>query len=732
VFRVAIAYLAAAWLLTEVSNTLFEIFEVGETASQMVVILLAIGFPLFLVFSWVFELTPEGLKLEKDIDRSVPVTRKTGKQLDRVIIVLLALALGYFAFDKFVLEPARVADIVEETAQQARSEALVESYGDQSIAVLPFVNMSSDPEQEYFSDGMAEELLNLLARVPELRVISRSSSFSFKGQNIDLPSIAAQLNVVHILEGSVRKAGNRIRVTAQLIEARSDTHLWSETYDRELNDIFAIQDEIAGEVVEALKVTLPEGEKDRLAQRYQPTLEAYEQLIRGRHEMDKRTATSLAAAEQHFKQAIELDPDYALAYVNLASTYHLQSNYGGLAWEESVRRQQPLIDRALQLDPLSGEAYFALAMLLSVQAALTGEDHSSANEEAFQKAMELSPNTAEALSRYGDRILWREGRIEEAVEYARKAVERDPMSPILHLRVAVWTWQAGRAKEAFALLRRNIERNPEFPNNYGFMGGYLSRLGHVGEAQKWYEEGRKRNPVAGTSVSECIGFLNLGDRLSVEQCVEQYAEALPGESQVLWWLLYLYKGELELAITTLESAVKRAPGVPRGGLLLANLTAGQGNVERARQLMADAFPKLLEDELSLLDRDVQAAVVFAAILHTIGEVEQRDVLLASAEERIASMHRIHGIGYGIADVYIHAMRGDRDRAIAALREAVDRGWGAYINLYYFHDAWWTLRHDWKLKPLHDDPEFITITDELEAKFAAQRQWYEENRDKPLF
>ena len=200
VIRVAIAYLAASWLLIEAAETIFPLYGFGDAPARIVVTLLAIGFPLFLVFSWVFEITPEGLKLEKDVKREESIGPKSGKKLDRVIILLLALALGYFAVDKFVLEPARVSDLVEESAQQARSEALVESYGEKSIAVLPFVNMSADPEQSYFSDGISEELLNLLAKIPELRVISRSSSFSFKGKDVAIPEVGKRLNVAHILE----------------------------------------------------------------------------------------------------------------------------------------------------------------------------------------------------------------------------------------------------------------------------------------------------------------------------------------------------------------------------------------------------------------------------------------------------------------------------------------------------------------------------------------------------
>ncbi|MCZ6517722.1 MAG: adenylyl cyclase, partial [Gammaproteobacteria bacterium] len=256
VLRVAIGYLAASWLLIQIVETLFPIFGLADELVRLFVIILVIGFPLILIFSWLYELTPEGLKLEKDVDRTVSEAHHTGKRLDRAIIVVLTLALGYFAFDKFVLDPARDAAREETVARQARTDALVESYGENSIAVMPFVNMSDDASNEYFSDGISEELLNLLAKIPQLRVISRSSAFSFKGKDVDIPTLAEQLNVAHVLEGSVRKAGNKVRVTAQLIEARSDTHLWSGTYDRELDDIFAIQDEIAAKVVEQLKITL--------------------------------------------------------------------------------------------------------------------------------------------------------------------------------------------------------------------------------------------------------------------------------------------------------------------------------------------------------------------------------------------------------------------------------------------------------------------------------------------
>ena len=240
VFRVGAAYVVVAWLVIQVVETIFPAFGFGDGVVRTVTIVFGIGLIPALIFAWAFELTPEGLKKESEIDRSHSITPQTGKKLDRVIMIVLALALSYFTFDRFVLDPQRetrmrqvqseqLALATEQARQEGRSEALAESYGDKSIAVLPFVNMSSDEEQAYFSDGISEELLNLLAQVPELRVIARTSSFSFKGSNVDIAEIARRLNVSHVLEGSVRKSSDTLRVTAQLIRASDASHLWSRT-----------------------------------------------------------------------------------------------------------------------------------------------------------------------------------------------------------------------------------------------------------------------------------------------------------------------------------------------------------------------------------------------------------------------------------------------------------------------------------------------------------------------
>ena len=239
-------------------------------------------------FAWAFELTPDGLKREHEVDRSQSISSQTGRKLDYAIIGVLIVALAYFAYDKFVLDPSRDAELVqaitETVAEQVTGIQSRRNAAEKSIAVLPFVNMSDDPGNEYFSDGIAEELMNVLVKVAGLRVASRTSSFSFKGKDTSIPGIAKALNVDHVLEGSVRKAGNTVRVTAQLIDVSTDSHLWSGTYDRELEDIFAIQDEISGQIVQALKVALRAGEQEAMTHAHKPTenLEAYELYLRGR------------------------------------------------------------------------------------------------------------------------------------------------------------------------------------------------------------------------------------------------------------------------------------------------------------------------------------------------------------------------------------------------------------------------------------------------------------------
>ncbi len=452
VLRVAIAYLAVSWLLIQIVETLFPIFGQSDALVRIVVILLIIGFPLILIFSWLYELTPDGLKLERDVDRSRSTVNRTGKKLDRAIIVVLTLSLGYFAFDKFVLDPARDAEREETVAKQARSEALVESYGDKSIAVLPFVNMSDDTGNEYFSDGISEELLNLLSKIPQLRVISRSSAFSFKGKDIAIPALAEQLNVAHVLEGSVRKAGNRIRITAQLIEARSDTHLWSESYDRTLDDIFATQDEIAARVVEQLKLTLLSNETLSV-RKTDP--EAYALFLQARHIRLQNNPEAYEKALQLYQQALAIDPNYPPALEGLAEMYVYHGLFGLLPVDEASRHAREAIDRALTIDPQFGVGVAGLGWI-----AMLYDHDMAASARHFERALMLDPTDLDIID--GVAFLAEAiGRLDTAVAFKEYAVARDPAGPVGHFDLALAYLKVGRPQDAEASVRIVLTLHPE-------------------------------------------------------------------------------------------------------------------------------------------------------------------------------------------------------------------------------------------------------------------------------
>jgi len=440
VLRVAAAYVTLSWLIIQVNETLFPMFGLSDAAARTVVLLLAIGFIPALIFAWAFELTPEGLKRDREVDRDSPVSRRMAKRLDRIIIVFLVLALGYFAVDKFVLAPQREATVAEEAREAGRTEALIGSFGDKSIAVLPFTDMSPERDQAWFSDGIAEELLNLLAKLDDLRVISRSSSFALRDEGLSTPEMAQRLKVAYVLEGSVRKAGNLIRITAQLIEARTDTHVWSETYDRELVDVFAIQDQISAQVVKELEIRI-----------LGPTTEvpptstaAYDLYLRGLSALAVISRGDREQPVELFEQVIALDPAYAPAHGSLAIALVYSSK------EDSVRNPaiEAAASRALELDPTNSDAFAAIGRLRSEQ----GRREEST--EAFEQAIKYNPNNALAYRWLGSSFS--ESDPARYLAMARKAYLVDPLNPTIRYHVSLALTLFGRTDEALAVARDGL------------------------------------------------------------------------------------------------------------------------------------------------------------------------------------------------------------------------------------------------------------------------------------
>ena len=428
VFRVGIAYIVVCWLLLQAGDLLFEILEVPEWASKLLLAFLLLGFPLAIFFAWAFELTPDGIKRETEVDRSKSVTHKTGKKLDRLTIGVLAIAIGFLLFDRFYIDEG--PPIVEPREALLGGSEPVEL----SIAVLPFVNMSADPGNEYFSDGISEELLNVLVKVDDLRVASRTSSFSLKGQNLSIPEIASRLGVNHILEGSVRKSGNTVRITAQLIDVSTDAHLWSDTYDRDLEDIFAVQTEISENIVAALTRTLVgEGAASIAVAPPTENLRAYELYLEGRFNWQLRNQAGLTRAQELFEQAIELDPDFARAWTGLASVYAVMPNWMYVDPAETRVLAAEAAKKAIELDDNQPEAHAILAYELE------GELRWAESHDEYRKAIDRSPRQSNLHMWYAESLAYA-GYASEALPYAQRAVELDPASSVAN-HVLGWIYK---------------------------------------------------------------------------------------------------------------------------------------------------------------------------------------------------------------------------------------------------------------------------------------------------
>ena len=442
-----------AWLVAQVLQLIFESFGSPDWVMKSVLVLLAAGLPFVLFFAWAFELTPEGLKREHEVDRSQSVTPQTGKKLDRVIIGVLVLALGYFALDKFVLSTEREAALVEATTQALTEKAEVAGQAvdaDKSIAVLPFVNMSEDKSNEYFSDGLSEELLNLLAKIPNLRVIARTSSFAYKGTTTKIADVARELNVAHVLEGSVRKSGNQVRITAQLVRASDSSHLWSESYDRSLDDVFAIQDEISAAVVEQLKIKLlgaaPKAKETDPAA-YVLTLQARQLLRQGK-------AEGFAQSIALYQQALAIAPDYATAWAGLSDSYSRQADKGMRPIAEGYTLAREAADKALAIDPDNAAAHAQLGII-----SMAYDRDLAAAAQHFERALQLDPANPDIFldAVYLTASL---GRTEEAVALAEYVVSRDPVNAVGQYRLGLYYRGAGRPEEAMASLRTALSLSP--------------------------------------------------------------------------------------------------------------------------------------------------------------------------------------------------------------------------------------------------------------------------------
>jgi len=532
VFRVALLYLVGSWLIMQVADVGISLLGLPLWTGRFVFLLVAIGFPLVMVFSWAYEITPDGLRKEKEVERDASITAVTARKLNTAVVVLLLLSLGGMVADRLIPEKTAA---VESTVAAAPG---VTGPSDQSIAVLPFVNMSADKENEYFSDGLSEELLNLLAKIPELQVAARTSTFSFKGADASIPEIALKLNVAHVLEGSVRKSGDKIRITAQLIKASDGYHLWSETWDRTLLDVFAIQDEIAAAVVDALKVSLlGEVPKTRVTDP-----RAYELYLKSGAAADLSTEEGFELAAVLLTDALAIDPEYSEAWAALSTVQTNQTGQGFIPRDVGFERARISSERALKIDPVHARAMSGLGW----NAMYWDRDFDEA-ARLIRKARQLEPGNASVLNTYAV-LTGVFGRREPMMSLYEDALERDPVAMAVLSNLAGAYMSNDRDADAEVIIDRMRAIEPD------------SAWVHLNQAWlHWWRGDAEAALDAFTELGGSIGrwasafaLYDLGRDDEVAAIIQEFIEDAGRPTQTA--VLFAYIGETDMAFEWFDRA----------------------------------------------------------------------------------------------------------------------------------------------------------------------------------
>ncbi len=517
VVRVGLAYVLVAWLLAQVAELALDSFDAPAWVIKSVLLLLALGLPVALFFAWAFEVTPEGIKKEKDVDRSQSITQNTGRKLNTLIISVLVIAVGMLLADKFVFQSESTLPAPEATVVDTNS-----------IAVLPFVDMSPAKDQEYFTDGLTENLLHALAQIRELKVAGRTSSFAFKGQNTDLREIGEKLNVSNILEGSVQKAGGRIRITTQLINAKDGYHLWSETFDRDLTDIFKVQDEIAGAVATALRKSLL-GDVTT-SNTTTEDFEAYNAYLLGLSYFNKRNTENWDKAIEQFRLAVEIDPDMALAWAGLSRAYSAKTGFG-TEFAEGFALARSAAERAIELDPNLADAHIALS-----EVQLSYDWDWNGTETSLRRAFTLRPGDPDIVAKLA-RLKSVRGDSLSAFEEIEQAVSQDPLNQSLARTHIGMLGRMGRLDEALAKAEFLASAAPD-------SGGVHYSLGRVHFLRGNLE-------LALTAVEkDSFGFL----RLELEAIIYQQLGEFETAQQKLQELIENYGDDASWQVASVYSA----------------------------------------------------------------------------------------------------------------------------------------------------------------------------------
>jgi TolB-like protein/Tfp pilus assembly protein PilF len=541
VYKVAVAYAIVGWLLVQVATQVFPFLEIPNWVVRLIIVLVAIGFPIALVIAWAFELTPEGIKRTEDVDLAAFARQPRKHVWIMVVIVGGAFSIGLFFIGRY-------------TGQNTASTSELPA---KSIAVLPFDNLSRDPDNAYFAEGVQDEILTRLAKVADLKVISRTSTQHFKSAPNNLPQIAKQLGVTNILEGSVQKSGDQVRVNVQLINALTDAHLWADTYDRKLTDIFAVESDIAKTIAETLQAKLTGSEKSLMAKTPTANPEAYELYLKGRFFWNKRTAADLRRAIDYFNQAIAKDPNYALAYAGLAQSWKLLPAFNGGAPKDCFPQAEAAARKALTLDDTSSSAHAALASLKG----LNGFDYAGAIIE-YERALQLNPNDATARQWFANDTLANIGQSDRELAELKHALGLDPLSLVINSNLG-WAYiHLGRLDEAIAQLRKTVEMDSAFYYARYTLAEALELKGLIPEATAEYQK-----TIAITDDAAPLGLLGRlyavqGRKDEAQKILQQLRERREQRYIPAYYvaIVYLGLGDRNEAFNWLEESYRERDG----------------------------------------------------------------------------------------------------------------------------------------------------------------------------
>jgi TolB-like protein/Tfp pilus assembly protein PilF len=542
VYKVAVAYAVVGWLVAQIATQIFPFFEIPNWGIRLIVLLIVIGFPIALVIAWAFEATPEGIKRTEEADLAAQ-TRPKSHAWIYIVIVAALLSVGLFMLGRYGFRNA--------SSPSGELPA-------KSIAVLPFESLSEDKSNAYFAEGVQDEILTRLAKVADLKVISRTSTQRFKSAPSDLRDIARQLGVMNVLEGSVQKANDQVRVNVQLINAMTDAHLWADIYDRKLTDIFAVESDIAKTIADTLRARLTGAEKQMMSAQPTNDTTAYELYHKGKSLWEKRSGDNIPKAIAFYQEALKRDPNYALAYAGLANAYALLPYYTSASQRDVLPKAKEAALKALQLDPNLAEAHAAFGKVLYF-----GEIDLAGSIHEERRAIQLNPNDATAHHWLGNDGLVDLGRFDEAIAEGKRAIELDPLSPIINADLGVTLCLARRYDDAIAQLRKTLELDPGFFYAHYNLGIVLQQKGDLPDAIAEFEKAKQSSDDPFMLVLLAAAKTKAGDNDAARRMLSDLDKISQHTEVYAYWraLLYLSLNNKEEALRWLEQSFKERDGV---------------------------------------------------------------------------------------------------------------------------------------------------------------------------